>query len=676
VIQQNLDISAVNEFSLLHFINQKGNLFLYIIFFVGGFSFVLSTLNQQFVALSDILKKHLTLKLRSSLLILIFASFLFSQILGTLYLSKIGTLCLLGIFQLFIPVIGGFVWEKGNSTGATASIITGTLIWLVIGWGGFLSDPSSYIDGKPLLGEYFLTSILPNQVSSNTSHYFFASFFLSIIFSFAAYILFSLKKGIREKIPPVYLGKSHHFHLDNTSFKDILSAFDYDLSLLNTLGFFYNNQNQSFMESELKEYLSTQNISAQLQNLHQRGFITRSSERGNVYYQYNAKHIHSWDLSRFFNTFYSFRQIIENMTFHLQKSKKEIKFRLNQMEQIYKIYLKIGFMRTRKDFFRTIGNYLPRIYPDIIQISYIKKRKPHVLYKTESDSSEDLFSFKINLGSAYLDLKVTKKFNINTLFILEPIIILSYRITEYIGKLKKYTQRLKNLDSIRTHFLSNISHELRTPLVPLKGYLAILKINDKVKQDPDLSEIIETMDKSYQRLESLIENLIVFKELSFDLFHLEKINLMDILFKVILELKNKIDAKSLNIDFPENQLNNIKIEGDREKIEMALIQILDNAVKFNIPEGTIQIRLKDMGENTLLTIEDSGVGMDKETEDQVFEAFFQEEADSTRRYEGTGIGLSLVKKIIVLHGGKIKIRSRKGAGTTVFIELPKKVKPY
>jgi len=341
------------------------------------------------------------------------------------------------------------------------------------------------------------------------------------------------------------------------------------------------------------------------------------------------------------------------------------------MQILYKIYLKIGSLNKKKEFFRQVGRILPPHYPEIMRIEYQRGEKVILLYQAAEAQELDLVHFKINLGGSYLALMLKKDFKTDHFFVLEPILILAYRVVLHIEKLQNYALRLKNLDTLRTHFIANISHELRTPLVPLKGYLAILREHSGIKAMPDALDMIKTMEASYKRLENLIENLILFKEASFDFFNAQTVNMLELLFSVVMELKERMESRGIELVFYEKELEKIEIEADREKLRLALIQILDNSIKFNQYEGKIVIRAKATEQSVQLSIRDTGVGMTPDVRKRIFEAFYQGDADVTRHYEGAGLGLSIVKKIVVLHGGKIKISSLKDRGTRVLLILPK-----
>ncbi len=353
-----------------------------------------------------------------------------------------------------------------------------------------------------------------------------------------------------------------------------------------------------------------------------------------------------------------------------QKSQKEIEEKLSQMQVLYKIYLKVWALNSKKGFFKQVAEILPLYYPEIMCLEYQKGEKTIPLYENPEYHNSDLVMFKINLGGCYLSMRLKKNFRTEQFFILEPILILSYRTVHHVEKLQNYTLKLKNLDSLRSHFITNISHELRTPLVPLKGYLSILSAHEFIHKQPDLLEMVKNMEYSYKRLENLIENLISFKDEGVDFLNLKTFRVIDLLFNVLMELKGYMDSREIELVLKEKPLNSLELEGDIEKLKLVFVQILNNAIKFNRYGGKVFIKGKETEKHLLIAIKDTGEGIPSHVQDKIFEAFFQGEADVTRRYEGAGLGLAVSKKIVDLHGGKIKVRSSQ-EGTTVLLIFPK-----
>lgn len=355
-----------------------------------------------------------------------------------------------------------------------------------------------------------------------------------------------------------------------------------------------------------------------------------------------------------------------------QKSQKEIEEKLSQMQVLYKIYLKVWALNSKKGFFKQVSEILPLYYPEIMCLEYQKGEKTIPLYENPQCHNFDLVMFKINLGGCYLSMRLKKNFRTEQFFILEPILILSYRTVHHVAKLQNYTLKLKNLDSLRSHFITNITHELRTPLVPLKGYLSILSTNELIQQQPELLEMVKHMESSYKRLENLIENLLSFKDDEAGFLNLKPFRVIDLLFNVLMELKGYMDSREIELVLREKPLNSLELEGDTEKLKLVFVQILNNAIKFNRYGGKIFVKGKETEKHILIAIKDTGEGIPSPVKDKIFEAFFQGEADVTRRYEGAGLGLAVAKKIVELHRGRIKIKSSE-KGTKVILVFPKNI---
>lgn len=666
-VKEGSNLQFTNPSFFIFFKNTFG-MIPYIFFVITAFAFIVSSLNQQFSVLADILTKHLKLKFVICLSIIFIAGTLLSLALKNIHSEKLVTICFLGIAQLAVPIVGALVWKKGNYKGASASLIVSLFIWIFFGWGAFLSDPSNFKTAEPFINIAWYNSLLKSYYLSSTLHYTGTTFFYSGFFSVIAYIVFSSFSPSKENnVTHVYLGKSFSFLSFESRFEKILKICNYDLNQIRLLSLFYSNPNLQFSSDELSAYYPSEKIQEELQNLSAKNVILLSSKKT---YSLNIQVKEKYSLKSFFEAFTTIDKIFDKLNNKNNLSSSEIKTQLHQMENVYKIYLRLISVRSKKEFFNTIATILPSLYPKILKIDLVKNEKVKSLFLNPRIQPE-FFNFKINFNSFYLDLQLSSDLDSNTLFIIEPIIVLSYKIIDYIHQLKKHTQKLQNLDSIRSNFLANISHELRTPLVPLKGYLALLLFHDKVKENKELSEITQAMQSSYKRLEKLIENLIVFKEITNESFSIQPIRILDFIYSCLNELKTKIDAKGILVNIKEEQIKDASIEADRDKLKLSFIQILDNAIKFNKKGGEISISFKEYDKYVLFLIKDSGIGIKKQSKEQVFETFFQEDSSDTRYYDGTGLGLSLAKKIISLHGGKIKLYSKESKGTIVKIKLLK-----
>jgi signal transduction histidine kinase len=249
--------------------------------------------------------------------------------------------------------------------------------------------------------------------------------------------------------------------------------------------------------------------------------------------------------------------------------------------------------------------------------------------------------------------------------------LLAQRVKERTRELQKALERLSELNRLKSNFIANISHELRTPLTHIKGYLDLLVEGGLGSLNPQQSEAFKVIQRAEDRLERLIEDLIQFSlasrgELSLNLDGVY----LNSLIKIIVErsiFRAKNQDISLSYLLPESLP---PVRADEDKIGWVLQQLVDNALKFT-PKGG-KVAVKASLENGLVTVAvmDSGIGIPKERVTEIFEPFHQLDGDATRRYSGTGLGLTMVRRIVEAHGAEIKVRSAPGKGSRFEFSLP------
>ncbi len=222
-------------------------------------------------------------------------------------------------------------------------------------------------------------------------------------------------------------------------------------------------------------------------------------------------------------------------------------------------------------------------------------------------------------------------------------------------------------------FLANMSHEIRTPLNGIVGFTELLKSTDLNSEQLEFIGIIE---KSSENLLSIINNIL-------DLSKIEsnKIELETIVFDPIIEFENAIETygvkaseKDIDFNFYLDPSLDKKLIGDSVKIKEILINLLSNAIKFTDYGGMINIEITKLEEidsrvKILFSIQDNGIGMTKEQQLNVFSAFTQADVSITRKYGGTGLGLTISKKFLELMGSELKLESEKEKGTKFYFTL-------
>jgi len=242
---------------------------------------------------------------------------------------------------------------------------------------------------------------------------------------------------------------------------------------------------------------------------------------------------------------------------------------------------------------------------------------------------------------------------------------LERRVRERTAELQDALQRLSELSQLKANFISNISHEFRTPLTHIKGYLELLRTESLGPISEDQAHALLISQRSASRLEGLIEDLIMFSLASRGELSLkqEEVDIQRLVNQCVTASNQKAEDRGVTLqavtddDIPY-------VQADPQKLVWVLSQLLDNAVKFTPSGGRVVLSVKRESENLVsVSVKDTGIGIPAGRLKEIFEPFHQLDGSSTRRYGGTGLGLSLVRNIIEAHGSMIEVQSIEGRGS-------------
>ncbi len=232
-------------------------------------------------------------------------------------------------------------------------------------------------------------------------------------------------------------------------------------------------------------------------------------------------------------------------------------------------------------------------------------------------------------------------------------------------------RREMQLAEMKSSFVSNVSHELRTPLALIRMFAETLEM-DRVRTEEKKREYYKIIGQETERLTHLINNILNFskmevgrKEYHFQEFDLSRM-INDVLDSYQFHLEN--NGFKLEKQLPEDRL---LWNGDREALSEAFINLLDNAVKYSKDEKTINISAGSVDGNLFFEIRDHGIGISSEDQKRIFDKFYRVSTGLVHDKKGTGLGLTLVKKIVDAHKGEIMVESWLGKGSTFRIVLPK-----
>lgn len=333
----------------------------------------------------------------------------------------------------------------------------------------------------------------------------------------------------------------------------------------------------------------------------------------------------------------------------------------------------IGFMNAEELIGKSILDFIPSDEKDSMKEKFLK------VY----DEKATMLTFEDKIEKNNGEIAVVQ--NTSTYFIYEgkPTTLSIFRdITpeKQVEKLQKDVE--KNIELLKetrefnkfiTEFFSNISHELKTPLNVIFAAVQVLNLYSntgeefKDKQD----KYLEVMRQNCYRLMRLINNLLDMTraDSGFLKLNAQNYNIISVVEDITLSVASYVEDKGISLIFDTNVEEKV-VAFDPYKIERIILNLLSNAIKFTNPEGEIYVNIIDMESSVTISVRDTGVGIPEDKLQVIFERFGQVDKTLSRNREGSGIGLSLVKSFVEMHGGKIHAKSKLGVGSEFVIELP------
>ena len=319
-----------------------------------------------------------------------------------------------------------------------------------------------------------------------------------------------------------------------------------------------------------------------------------------------------------------------------------------------------------------LGEYL--VHRGLITEADLRKALDHQLEKQRVGE-------RLLLGQALMDLNLLTRKQIDQA-VTEQIIqlrnaledanrFLERRVAERTAELQDALRKLSELSQMKANFVANISHELRTPLTHVKGYLELLTTESLGPLSAEQKNALKISQRAAGRLESLIDNLILFSlaargEMT---LRLAPVNLNKVAEEIISYSRTKAADRNVALTF--NSRPDIpSVQADEEKISWAILQLIDNAIKFTPSGGQVILSIEPESETLIIvSVADTGIGIPASRMSEIFEPFHQLDASSTRKYGGTGLGLALVRDIVSAHGSAIEVESEEGKGTRFHFPL-------
>lgn len=283
--------------------------------------------------------------------------------------------------------------------------------------------------------------------------------------------------------------------------------------------------------------------------------------------------------------------------------------------------------------------------------------------------------FHTLFGNSYF-LFVTSVFVLAGSYFYERLRFSEFRLRDEVERAKQLlesqNQQLSELDEAKTRFFGNISHELRTPLTIMLGITERLKLLlGRQRQEPVVEEMTTMLEQNGLRLLKLIDDLLDL--VRFDTGHSDikrqPTPIAGHFDGLLRSLRHLAEQDRVTLLW-QCQSDRDTIMLDRDKFDKILLNLVINAIKFTPAGGSIEVKV-DVAENRLqLSVADTGVGIPPDVLPRIFERFWQVDNSSTRKFQGAGIGLSLVRSLTEAMGGSVKVESTVNKGTTFIVELP------
>ena len=245
-------------------------------------------------------------------------------------------------------------------------------------------------------------------------------------------------------------------------------------------------------------------------------------------------------------------------------------------------------------------------------------------------------------------------------------------IQELVKSFNQMTEQLDEAFAMQRRFSASAAHELRTPIAVLRTKLDVFK--KKKREQHEYDELVTTMETYIDRLSSIITDLLEFAETS-ELGEAEDVSLDSVIKTVVDDLESVAQNNMVNVQIDvqpkvQSEAQIFIVKGNTNLLYRALYNLVENAIRYNNEEGSVNITLETRGQEGVVIIADTGVGIAPEQRELVFEPFYRVNKSRSREFGGAGIGLSLVKTILKRHGASITVSENNPQGSVFTIRIP------
>lgn len=233
--------------------------------------------------------------------------------------------------------------------------------------------------------------------------------------------------------------------------------------------------------------------------------------------------------------------------------------------------------------------------------------------------------------------------------------------------------QLRRLENMRRDFVANVSHEIKTPLTAIKGFVETLQ-QGNVEKAHEKERFLSIIQRHVNRLNAIIEDLLALSRIEQEherkAIEFEPVKIVDVFQAAIQLCRPKADEKDIRIDLDCGK--NSTAIFDPTLIEQAVVNLLDNAIKYSEPESSVVVKSHQQNDHMIISVQDHGIGIAQKHLPRLFERFYRIDKARSRDMGGTGLGLAIVKHIAQAHGGQVSVESKLGEGSLFSIHLPQK----
>jgi signal transduction histidine kinase/CheY-like chemotaxis protein/HPt (histidine-containing phosphotransfer) domain-containing protein len=317
------------------------------------------------------------------------------------------------------------------------------------------------------------------------------------------------------------------------------------------------------------------------------------------------------------------------------------------------------------------SNRAKELNDSIRLVTHIIESSRQKLLKTVTTSNNNSGKKALNLSTTLIVLVL-----VSGAILFWFIITVLQKQNQLILQLNATDKKVREAARVKENFLANMSHEIRTPVNAILGFTHLLH---RKHFDSESKEYVQTIQKAGENLLTIINDILDLSKIEAGMMRIESapFNIRKLLHSVELMFKPKMAEKKLQLFIDIDESLPEILEGDGNRLTQILVNLVGNALKFTA-KGNITIKIANNGivddiVKTNITVADTGIGIEKEKLQYIFERFQQAEDSVTRKYGGTGLGLSIVNDLILLQNGNLYVESEPGIGTTFKVMIPYKI---